>query len=237
MNNAKSMHIAIVEDDSILREELCHFLEEHGFKVFEAMLGLTLDELLLNESIDLVILDVNLPGESGFEIASRIKLRHSNIGILMLTARTSLSDRVKSYDSGADIYLPKPTHPTEILAALKSLHRRALHGKRLTTDWTLDVEKRQLLSPDSAVRLHLTTMELYILLALIRSNERKIEAGALCDLVRKKIERPSISKRALENSISRLRKKMSEMVEDKNANFIDSIWGYGYRLCIAVEVN
>ena len=72
---------------------------------------LALNDLLLNEGMDLVILDLNLPGQSGFEIAKSLRHQFPQIGIVMLTARTGLIDRINSYESGADLYLPKPTPP------------------------------------------------------------------------------------------------------------------------------
>lgn len=236
MKAMRSTRIVVVEDDSILREELCHFLRHHGFIVFEAMLGLTLDEILAAEPIDLILLDVNLPGESGFEIAGRIKSKYPQIGIAMLTARTALPDRLRSYESGADVYLPKPTHPSEIIAVLNSISRRISPVEAPSTRWKLDVQARELIFCETDQRMHLTAAEMYILQTLIKSKENKIEAGELCEIVSQKLMRPLLSKRAIENSISRFRKKCSEMASDDQASFIDSVWGYGYQLCESVSI-
>lgn len=237
MKISKQIHIAVVEDDSIFREELCHFLRDQTFKVFEAILGLTLDALLMNERIDLILLDVNLPGESGFEIARRIKSKYPQIGIAMLTARTALSDRIKSYDSGADIYLPKPTHPSEILAALKSLIRRYSSEDLAFNGWIVDIRLRKLIINEHVNHVHLTNTELSILMALVQSKTNKIEISELCEIVSKNADRVLLSRRAIENSISRLRKKISDVTNNKNLTVIDSVWGYGYRLCVPIAIN
>ena len=231
-----SIHIAVVEDDSILREELCDFLSDNGFSAHGAMLGLALDSLMLENQIELVLLDLNLPGENGFEIARRLKSDHPDVGILMLTARTGLADRIKSYESGVDIYLPKPTPAAEILAALKSIHRRIMQNKEDDSGWILDLRKRQLTFNQHNIDLHLTMTEVHILTVLLQSKENKIEADSLCDELSKKSNRLQISKRALENSISRLRKKIADLSPNDGTHFIDSVWGYGYQLCVPISV-
>jgi len=91
-----ALRIAIVEDDEILREELSYFLRGHGHVVTELVTGKSLDDLMHKTSMDLLILDLNLPGESGFDIAMRVKSLLPNIRIIMLTARTALSERATS---------------------------------------------------------------------------------------------------------------------------------------------
>lgn len=231
-----AINIVVVEDDSVLREELCAYLTINGFVTYEAMLGLALDVLLLEHRIDLILLDLNLPGESGFDIARRLKSNQPHIGILMLTARTSLSDRIKSYESGVDIYLPKPTPAAEILAALNSIYRRISQAHPEMPTWTLDSANRRLFLTRQNSIVHLTMTEVQILIVLIRSKENKIDADAFCvELSRKSNQRP-ISKRALENSISRLRKKVTDLLPDETTHFIDSIWGFGYQLCMPVSL-
>lgn len=238
MNRCVRVRIVIVEDDSILREELRHFLEDHDFVVFEASLGISLDELLAEEPIDLILLDINLPGESGFEIAPRIKRNFPHIGIAILSARSGLSDRIKSYESGADLYLAKPTHPSEILAALRSLARRKEAVNESGDSWTLDVRLSHLVAPDKNKLVRLTVTEFNIMLALVRAQKNQLEVDSLSELISRNSERGALSKRAIENSISRLRKKIATVIEQENCeSIIDSIWGYGYKLCIPVVIS
>jgi DNA-binding response OmpR family regulator len=232
----KAINLAVLEDDSVLREELCAYLSDNGFVTHEAMLGLALDALLLEHRIDLILLDLNLPGENGFDIARRLKRNQPHIGILMLTARTSLSDRIKSYESGVDIYLPKPTPAAEILAALNSIYRRISRADLERSSWILDTANRQLCLTPQNIIVHLTMTEVQILIVLIRSKEHKIDADSFCVELTKNSHRQAFSKRALENSISRLRKKVTDLLPGEATHFIDSIWGFGYQLCIPVSL-
>ena len=116
--------IAIVEDDATLRQELAHLFTEHGYYVHEANQYQGLLDILRLHPVRLVLLDLNLPGPDGFEIAETLRQDHPNIGIVMLTARAHTGDRVRGYHSGADIYLTKPADPQEILVAITSIQRR-----------------------------------------------------------------------------------------------------------------
>ena len=97
------MQIAIVEDDAILREELANFLSQNGFMVHQVNNGSSLDDLMLFEPIKLIILDVGLPGQNGMLIAKKLRASFPNLGIIMVTARTALVDRIQGYENGADI--------------------------------------------------------------------------------------------------------------------------------------
>ncbi len=236
----KSSHnhfsIAVVEDDAILREELAHFLRGNGHCVTELVTGVTLNELLTEQTIDVVILDLNLPGMNGFEIAEGLKKNHPTIGILMLTARTSLPDRVKSYDSGADLYLPKPTAPMEILAAVNSLGRRLLKPASVTA-WELTESHRALVNQSISQKILLSPFEETLLLCLHRAPEHTLDAQALCDALSKKHHGHAMTRRALENIISRLRKKIAEHVDEDKRLIIRSVRGIGYQLCFRFSIN
>lgn len=229
------LKIAVVEDDTILREELSHFLRGNTFEVSEVLTGLALDELLENQAIDLIILDLNLPGPNGFEIAKRVKSRYSHIGIVMLTARTSLPDRIKSYDSGADIYLPKPTSPAEILAAVNSLGRR-LNKTSFTAGWSLHVTHRTLQGPIESQRALLTAIEQNLLLCLARAPDWTMDAQSLCENLSAMNLEHQITRRALENLISRLRKKIAAVASNELEFVIRSVRGVGYQLCMPLSV-
>ena len=117
----RDIRIALVEDDSLLRKEIFHHLKETGFQVFELSNGQALDALLMTEHIDIFILDLMLPGESGLSIAKRMRSQFAKAGIVIITARGSVADRALGYDSGADIYLNKPVSPDELTICLQSL--------------------------------------------------------------------------------------------------------------------
>lgn len=230
--------IAIVEDDTILREELGHFLAGHGHTVYEAINGLGLDDLAQETSIDIVILDLNLPGQSGLEIAQRYRQQQPELGIIILSARTAGIDRIKSYDQGADIYIPKPCSPHELLAAINSLARR-IRPHSVADGWQLDTVRHLLYRADGSTCLQLLAVEMRIVRALIRAPQRQLDAESLCILVADgEIDHDlseGITKRALENKISRLRKKFTQNAHTESL-LIRSVRGEGYQLCIPVHI-
>jgi len=232
----EKIHLALVEDDAILREELAHFLTLSGFVVHETNNGIALDELLITQSVDLLILDLNLPGQSGFDIAARIRKHTPNIGIVMLTARTGLPDRLRSYEVGADIYLPKPIPPEELLAAINSLIRR-LKTQPLTSEWLLDRQRRLLFNPTHPEPVILTATECVLLTALIQAPNQTLDSDMLCDFATLRDEAEPLTKRALENLISRLRKKVIDTLPDKNQPIIRSVWNLGYQLTLPMSIH
>ncbi|CAN1523855.1 OmpR Response regulators consisting of a CheY-like receiver domain and a winged-helix DNA-binding domain [Methylophilaceae bacterium] len=230
-----SIRIAIVEDDVALREELRYFLTSHAMTVFEANSSVTLDELLMHKPVDLLILDLNLPGQNGFEIAVRIRQTIPNIGIIMLTARTAQKDRVKGYESGADIYLPKPTSAPELLAAVVSLHRR-LHDQKNQSKWTLDVMQRLLIPRDDLEVIPLTAIECLLIMTLTNAPNHSLDTDEICEIISQKNHGELVTKRALENIISRLRKKIAATVSEPKLQSIRSIWGLGYEICLPIAI-
>lgn len=227
--------IAVVEDDSILREELSHFLRCHDFEVIELLTGLALYDLLNQRSIDLVILDLNLPGLSGFDIAKQVRANLPSIRIIMLTARTSLPDRVQGYDSGADIYLSKPTLPAEILAAIGSLSRR-LGPTHFELPWRLLTKRYLLLGPIDKYRIALTNVEQQLLLCLAQAPNMAVDADTICEELAIVVRDGCFTRRALENIISRLRKKVIDSEMSESSPFIRSVRGVGYQLCVPVSI-
>ena len=234
-NRALALNIAIVEDDAILREELGHFLRSQHHCVDSLVSGPALDDLFLEKSIDIVILDLNLPGESGLSIAQRYRAQHPDLGIIVLSARTSGIDRIGSYDKGADIYIPKPCLPDELLSAVLSLGRRV---KKSNTDgvWHLDLVKQVLATSDHQPSLELNAIEAQILCALARATERSMSSLELCDWLAQVQSKEVVSRRALENLISRLRKKF-KIYEQSDFSIIRSVRNEGYQLCLPVTVS
>lgn len=235
MLSSQQPTVAVVEDDPILREEIAHFLRGAHFLVHEVNNGLSLDELLSLQRIDAVILDVNLPGNSGFEIAARVRNYFPQIGIVMLTARTGLPDRLRGYEVGADIYLPKPTHPQELLAAVNNLIRR-LNTQQLAVSWVLDSQRRSLQYAHNTDPVFLTAAETALLMALIQAPNHTLQSDVICELICVRDQADPLTKRALENMVSRLRKKISELLVDKTEPTIRSVWGLGYQLALPMTI-
>lgn len=119
-----SLNIVLVEDHDLLRTVTESVLTGAGHKVLALGCAEEVDEALSGMNPDLYILDLNLPGEDGISLARRIRRSHPRVGIIMTTVRSEVTDRLDGYESGADIYLPKPTDPTELLAAAVALARR-----------------------------------------------------------------------------------------------------------------
>lgn len=228
------MRIAVVEDDPLLRQEITLHLEKIGFTAFELNNGKGLDDLLSSEIIDALILDLNLPGEGGLSIAKRIRLIYPKMGIIMLTARSALIDRLKGYESGADVYLSKPIASEELVATLLSLNNRITNQNKQDT-WTLDLPNRQLLGKETWQKVSLTNHERMVLLFLIQAKDQTASSEALCSLLNFKEE--DAKKHSLESMLSRLRKKIASIANLDNEMAIKSIWGEGYQLCLKVAIS
>jgi DNA-binding response OmpR family regulator len=233
-NSLVCLSIAIVEDDVILREELGHFLRSQGHTVHETVSGPGLDDLMAETQVDIVILDLNLPGQSGFEIAKRLREDLPDLGLIILSARTGSVDRIGSYEHGADIYIPKPCPPHELLAAVRSLGRRVKVSDK-SSSWQIDPVRQVLMNVDGSIKLQLQAVEAHILAALARSHQRQMSADELCELIGQKRDVVAVSRRALENKISRLRKKFEALRSDEQA-LIRSVRGEGYQLCLPVSI-
>ena len=133
-----SLKIAIVEDHEDLRELFVDFLREQSHDVAGFCSADDLDDHLACQDVDLLILDLNLPGEDGFSIARRLRSVHLGLHIIMVTARTAVEERIKGYASGADLYLSKPVSPAELAAAVGSVARRVCDAAKQNTKLMLD---------------------------------------------------------------------------------------------------
>jgi DNA-binding response OmpR family regulator len=233
-----TLSIAIVEDDRILREELSHFLSSYGHVVHEINSGPALDDLAQVTDFDILILDLNLPGPTGFQIAQSYRSRMPDVGIIVLSARTSGIDRIKSYQDGADIYIPKPCPPQELLAAVNSLARRVKQKDSIKA-WKLDPIRLLLTSADGSINIQLLPFESGIIAALARAPQNQLSADSLCTQVTEsksdESQTDGVTRRALENKISRLRKKFSTHATHE-PSLIRSIRGGGYQLCVPITI-
>jgi len=232
----KSLRIALVEDDPLLRKEMHYHLKQQGFVVYALDRGSSLDELLLTEPIDTLILDLNLPGEDGLSIAKRIRLSIPLIVIIMLTARTATPERLKGYEAGADIYLSKPIDPEELTAALLSQHRRAQRSLVVSPGLTLSLQSLSLTSTASQQKVYLTNSEKVFLTALAQATSHLLESDMICEILSQRAGVTNIGRRSLESLVSRLRKKIAVLMPDDPSSPIKAIWGVGYQLCVPIEL-
>lgn len=231
-----AMRVALVEDDPLLRKEIHYHLKQHGFSVFAVSNGRSLDDLLITEPIDALVLDLSLPGEDGISIARRIRRSIPSIGIIMLTARAAIPDRLKGYDAGADIYLSKPVAPEELTAALMSMYRRSLISNKAVNSWVIYLQDRSIMSPHSADKVLLTNSEKNLLVGLIQASHHVLETEVICEMLSQRIDAEDIGKRALESLVSRLRKKLLTLSPEGADPVLKAVWGVGYQLCIPIEI-
>ena len=228
--------VAVVEDDRLLRQEIEIHLRANQFTVHGLSSGAALDDLVTPEPIDMFIIDLNLPGEGGLSICKRLRQTLPNAGIVIMTARVALHDRLAGYShGGADFYLTKPISPDELVMVLLSLGRRV---KKLSTDgeWNLSLRDRILLGPDPWQKLRLTSREKTLLVALSHAKDNTLESGALCDLFSAEDSDEGMSKHALEELIARLRKKFKTAQGPESEPAIKSVWGVGYQLCVPINL-
>lgn len=164
------VRVIVVEDNADLLEDTVFQLDNAGFLVRGAADGPQMDALLVNEVSDIIVLDVNLPFESGFEIARRLRSEGS-YGIIMLTARSELDDKLQGLENGADVYLIKPVDRRELIACINSLIRR-LQPVAEIPFWQFDTQLRLLISP-AGFKLRLTPQDVRIL-RLLHDNPAKV---------------------------------------------------------------
>lgn len=226
------IEIAIIEDDDLLREELNYMLSRHGFSVHETNSGKGLDDILSTTRIDMLLLDINLPGESGIGICKRIRAQLPSIGIVMLTAMPARNLRVDGYESGADLYMSKPVNSQELKQALLNLSKR-LNVSSQQNAWQLDNKSLTMTDP-LGNQIALTNNESRFLVSMIQSKENTISTENAF-LLLDDADDSEFSKRALEAFVSRLRKKILAHHPDLDSP-IKAAWGKGYKLTLAISL-
>ena len=238
MNTAP--HILIVDDHREIRELVSRVLSREGFRVSVAADGKAMRRALSDSRIDLVLLDLMLPGEDGLSLCRAIRAE-SSVSIIMLTAKGEEVDRVIGLEMGADDYLPKPFGSRELVARIRAVLRRgrmegpgverAAPPKRYRFDrWVLDTESRVLLREDG-VTVPLSTGEYDLLLALVERPRRVLSRDRLLDLAR---GRAAVAfDRSIDTQVSRLRKKLER--DPADPQLVKTIWGGGYMLTSTVS--
>ncbi len=231
MRTSHSLHIMVVEDNDALREATVDFLQNHGHVAIGVISAEEVDDTPMRDVPDLYLIDVNLPGEDGFSLAERIRNSQPMAGIVLMTARSQLSDRLEGYSSGADNYLIKPVQQSELLACIQNLARRLKRQPDCPeTVLQLDPRNLNLIGPNQSVLL--THGESLLLAALIRAAGHKLERWQAMQLVDTKDK--GLLPANLEMRISALRKKLHACGAPDQA--IRSIRGFGYALVCDVRL-
>jgi DNA-binding response OmpR family regulator len=223
------INIAVVEDHDVLREMLLDALLEKGYLAQGFRDAYELDAASSKTIFELLILDLNLPGEDGLSIAKRIKESYPDTFIIMITARSSEMDKIQGYEAGADIYLPKPIAISELQAAVSSLSKRILRYKDLGGNLILN-EKSASLKGTQTVSL--SKIDLDILLALLQADQQRLDFESLLNQVSSNTS--NTPKATLEVQIVRLRKKMAEAGAEGVT--IKALYKYGYQLVQGIDV-
>ncbi|MBT9504600.1 MAG: two-component system response regulator OmpR [Burkholderiaceae bacterium] len=230
---ARPNRIAVVDDDARIRDLLRRYLTQEGFEVLLAEDGKSLNKLLTRENVDLIVLDLMLPGEDGLSICRRLRAANDLTPIIMLTAKVEEVDRIVGLEVGADDYMPKPFNPRELLARIHAVLRRrptleapgAPTKEAMTVSFgpfEFDLAQRRLTKDGE--QLQLTTGEFSMLKALVRHPRQPLSRDKLAQLARGREFEPF--DRSLDVQISRLRKMLEP--DPTQPRYIQTVWGVGY---------
>jgi two-component system, OmpR family, response regulator len=241
------LHVLVVDDEPRIRTMLRRYLVDEGFKVSDAGDGADMRAVLEREAIDLVLLDLMMPGEDGLSLTRHIRQR-SEIPIIMLTGKGDLIDRVAGLETGADDYITKPFELREILARIRTVMRRAglrtapaaasVSGSASGEDasevlvfegWRLDLLRRELRRLNGEL-VPLTAGEFELLCVFVRHPNRVLNRDQVIDLV--KGREWAAYDRGVDTQVMRLRKKVE--IDPSNPSLIKTVRGAGYVFAAAV---
>lgn len=240
MSTTTTPHILIIDDDLDIRDLVVEYLGKNDLRVTTGDSGRAMFDVIDREAIDLVLLDLKLPGEDGMQLARALRERAS-VPIILLTGRNEEADRVMGLELGADDYVTKPFSPRELLARVRAVLRRyqvqATLPERDNTrrafrfsGWELNLRTRRLVSP-LGVSVELSNGEFSLLSALCRSPQRVLTRDQLLSMSR--LHEAEVYDRTIDVQIRRLRLKIE--IDAANPQLIVTERGAGYRLAREVE--
>ncbi len=230
--------LLVVDDDNEIRQLLQEYLQKNGFSVFTATDGVEMDQVLAANSVDLIILDLMLPGEDGLEICRRLRVE-TDTPIIMLTAQGEDMDRIVGLEMGADDYLTKPFNPRELLARIKVVLRRLTRNviekpdvpdKLYFDGWELDLVNRQLISPSKVV-VSLSGAEYRLLHIFLEHANRVLTRDQLLDWIAGRESSPF--DRSIDVQVSRLRQRLND--SGRSSKLIKTVRGEGYVFTATVK--
>ena len=228
------LNVVVVEDHHLLRDSVVEMLAAAGHQVqgVESAEALV-DEVVLSR-IDVAVVDINLPGESGLQLIRRLRAAQPNLGIIAMTALSAIHSRVAGYESGADMYLVKPVDPRELAAAVSRCGQRSIQpapDARVAATLQMDARRRSLIGPAGEQRL--SADEAVLLAAFLRSPGQRLENWQLLELLG--IDATAKDKARIEVRVSRLRRKLLQA--GGSADCLQSVRGAGYQLCASLRVH
>lgn len=226
------MKILILEDEFAIRSFVALNLKREGYQVIEAETG---EEALRlydeNRDIEIALLDVMLPGITGFDVCKEIRTKNPAVGIIMLTARTQETDKIQGLDYGADDYITKPFSPKELMARIRSLGRRIETPKIETADEDLLKSEPFFLYPRerkfirNEEEIDLTPTEFQILELFLRNKDKSLSRDQILNEIWGKNYIGDL--KVVDVNIRRIRRKIEE--DPANPKYLKTIWGFGYR--------
>lgn len=232
-------HLLIVDDDREIRSLLSQYLEKHEFRTTAVPDGREMRRVMERSRVDLVVLDLMLPGEDGLSICREVRTR-SQVPIIMLTARGEDVDRIVGLELGADDYMPKPFNPRELLGRIKAVLRRASHAPRDPNPetvrsfafggWRLDTTTRTL-TDAVGKQVPLSGAEYRLLAVLLASANRVLTRAQLTELLRGREADPF--DRSIDVRVSRLRQILGD--DARAPQIIKTVYGEGYVVGVPVE--
>ena len=226
-------HLLVVDDDPELRELTQAYLQQQGFDVATVDCGDSMDAYLNQHQVDLLILDLMLPGEHGLSIAQRLKKRQ-DLPIIIVSAQGDDVDRIVGLEVGADDYLSKPFNPRELLARVRAVLRRSGRGEATQEsapakvqfgDFSLDLASHRL--TQNGVGVSLTSGEFDLLAILVSHPNKVLHRDRILDLLTGAERSPF--DRSIDVRVTRLRSKLE--ADPANPLLIKTIWGKGYMFC------
>ncbi|MCW5785628.1 MAG: response regulator [Nitrospirales bacterium] len=233
-------HLLVVDDQPDIRNPLSTYLMQKGFRLSTAGSAAEARKILETSAIDLVVLDIMMPGEDGLSLCRHLR-ETKGIPIILLTAMAEETDRVIGLEMGADDYVVKPFNPRELLARIKSVLRRAnslpwkerrIAEKTIRFDrWVLQVSQRELIGEDG-VAIPLSTGEFVLLTVFLNHPRMVLTRDQLLDLTRHRAG--DVFDRSIDNQVSRLRKKIE--IDPKLPALIKTVWGGGYMFTAEVTL-
>jgi two-component system, OmpR family, response regulator len=227
----RTPHILVVDDHRDIRDLLARFLAKHSLRASVAESASAARKAMQSADIDLIVLDIMMPGEDGLSLTRFIR-ETKDIPVILLTAMGEENDRIVGLEVGADDYVAKPFNPRELLARIKAVLRRAQtvprprekgQGRIRFDRWILDLGRRELIDKKS-VAVPLSGGEFRLLSVLIERPGMVLTRDQLLDLTRGRSAQPF--DRSIDNQISRLRKKIER--DPKSPELIRTAWGDGY---------
>lgn len=231
-------HILLVDDERSIREPLTAYLGKNGFRISQAESAEAARIRLGAYAIDLVILDIMMPGEDGLSLCRHIRAT-GELPIILVTARTEDTDRIVGLEMGADDYVLKPFNPRELVARIRAVLRRAGSGDARQRapetasyafgDWVLKAGERTLVDKEG-LSVPLSTGEFNLLLTLVTRPRQVLSRDQLLDLTRGR--EAAAFDRSIDNQVSRLRRKIE--ADPREPALIKTVWGGGYSLAADV---